>query len=103
RIHYQHVAFQNLTTAGVRTGYKRRLASAETVYENCLFLNTGIGAHIVLHNDYNQKFIASEFRDCEFGIKSQKGHIQVYNSHFEGNGTDISHDGDQAPSIRRST
>jgi len=103
RIRYEHMAFVNFTVAGVRTGFKRKKATAETVYENCLFSNCGIGAKITLHNDYNHKFNGCEFRNCGFGIKSQKGHIQVLNTHFEKNGTDVSHDGDQCVSLRRCT
>ena len=103
RLRYEHIAFLNFTVAGIRTGYQRAKATAETVYQNCLFVNCAIGANIVLHNDYNHKFNGCEFRQCGVGIKSQKGHVQVLNTHFAQNGTDFSHDGDQCPTLRRCT
>ena len=105
RVRYEHMAFVNFTGAGIRTGVARTKASTETMYENCLFTNNADAAvDIINFNDYDHIFNGCEFRDNGNGIRTAKGHVHVWNTHFENTrGTDFYQNGDHCYSVRRCT
>lgn len=104
-IRHQHEAFRNFTDAGVRVGHEYKTASAETMYENCLFEKCKFGAYLISFNVYNQTFEGCDFRDCVIGVYSGKGsNGYVRNCHFESSEeADVQFVGEHCTSVRRCT
>ncbi len=89
RVRYQHCGFRNFTTAGVRVGHAQTeakgtaLASAEMLWENCLFRDNGSGALFLQWNDYDNSFDGCHFIDNDIGVNCRIGNVYVRNSRFE--------------------
>lgn len=82
-IKHQHEAFLNFTESGIRIGHEQKYASAEILYDNCLFENCRIGVALLSFNDYNNTFNGCEFRNCDYGIYDEHGNFYARNCHFE--------------------
>ena len=82
-IRHQHEAFRNFTECGIRIGHEQKYASAEILYDNCLFENCRIGFALLSFNDYNNTFDGCEFRNCDTGIHDEHGNFYARNCHFE--------------------
>lgn len=102
-VRHQHEAFLNFTEAGIRVGHEKKVATAETVYENCLFERCKKGAYLIGFNVLDHTFEGCEFRDCEHGVFAGKGtNCYVRNSHFDRSKIcDIVIAGEQGSSVRR--
>ena len=70
---YEHCTFLGFRKAGLRLGKNLSVASAETRYENCLFIDCAAGVHMTGFNYYNHTFIGCEFTRCGTGIHGGKG------------------------------
>jgi len=82
-IKHQHEAFLNFTECGIRIGHEQKYASAEILYNNCLFENCKTGVALLSFNDYNNTFDGCEFRNCDYGIHDEHGNFYARNCHFE--------------------
>jgi len=82
-IKHQHEAFLNFTECGIRIGHEQKYASAEILYNNCLFENCKTGVALLSFNDYNNTFDGCEFRNCDYGIYDKHGNFYARNCHFE--------------------
>jgi hypothetical protein len=104
-VRHQHEAYQNFTEAGIRVGLKTSIATAETVYDNCLFTDCGVGTLLISHNVLDHTFRNCEFRRCGTAIASTAGtNFYAMDCHFEQSGvTDIRSHGEAGSSIRRCT
>ena len=104
-VRHQHEAFRNFTEAGIRVGLKTAIATAETVYDNCLFTDCGIGLYLISHNVLDHTIRNCEFRRCGTGIASTAGtNYYAMDCHFEQSSvTDVRGHGEAGCSIRRCT
>jgi hypothetical protein len=104
-IRHQHEAFRNFTEAGIRVGHQQHVATAETLYENCLFEHCRHGVSLRSFNDLDHTFDGCEFRDCSVGVYGGKGtNSYVRNCHFERNSdADIVCIGEAGSSARQCT
>jgi len=104
-VRHQHEAYRNFTEAGIRVGLKTSIATAETVYDNCLFEDCGTGALLTSHNVLDHTFRNCEFRRCGTGIASLAGtNFYAMDCRFERSGTvDVRSHGEAGSSIRRCT
>lgn len=102
---FQHNAFLNCTDSGIRLGAKMKAASAETLYENCLFENCGHGISIINFNYLDHSFVGCEFRKCKVGIYAWKGaNFYARDCRFEQSGeVDVVFRGEAGSSLRRCT
>ena len=82
-IKHQHEAFLNFKECGIRIGHDQKYASAEILYNNCLFENCKTGVALLSFNDYNNTFDGCEFRNCDYGIHDEHGNFYARNCHFE--------------------
>jgi hypothetical protein len=80
---HEHEAFRNFTECGIRIGHEQKMASAEILYQNCLFENCGTGLALLTFNDYDHTIDRCEFRNCGTGVRSHKSNFYARNSHFE--------------------
>ena len=80
---HQHEAFRNFTECGIRVGHEQKLASAEILYQNCVFENCATGIALQTFNDYDNTIDGCEFRGCGVGVNSHKSNFYARNSHFE--------------------
>ncbi len=107
---HQYEAFLNFTEAGIHAG-GGKVATAEMLYENCLFENCKVGllvtgrGPIVNFNYLDHTVKACEFRKCGQGTFAGPGsNMYVKESHFEGSGDwDMSFWGEAGNSVRRCT
>ena len=104
-IRHQHEAYRNFTEAGSRVGYELKVATAETLYDNCLFEHCHRGVALHNFNTLDHTFDGCEFRDCGVGVYGGKGtNCYVRNCHFERSGeVDIVCSGEQGSSARKCT
>ena len=105
-IRHQYEAYRNFTEAGIRVGHEQKVASAETLYDHCLFENCKHGVSIRTYNDLDHTFDGCEFRRCGIGIYGGPGsNFYARNSHFEENTeSDVEWmGGEGASSVRRCT
>ena len=101
-VFHQHEAFLNFTGTGIRIHDDP--ASAEMLFENCLFEHCGEGVAYTSFNDYNNTFNGCEFRNCGTGIVDRHGNGYVRDCHFEGStNSDLSSHSEHGSSIRRCT
>ncbi len=102
---HQHEAYRNFTEAGIRVGHEIKTATAETLYDNCVFENCKNGVLLLSFNVLDHTFDGCEFRNCGVGINGGKGtNFYARDSHFEQSGeVDIICRGEQGSSIRRCT
>jgi hypothetical protein len=105
-IRHQYEAYRNFTEAGIRVGHKQVLATAETLYDQCLFEDCKTGVIISTFNDLDHTFSGCEFRRCGKGVFSGFGsNFYLRDSHFEAS-TEADVEwmgGEGASSIRRCT
>lgn len=81
-----------------------KYATAEIVFQNCLFEECETGVNFTSFNDYNYTFEGCEFRRCAVGVFCSKGNFYVRNCHFEESRiTDIQNHSEHGCSVRRST
>jgi len=87
QIVHRNQAFYNMGAAIV-TGwsdyFKYRQATAETMVDNCLFVNVGGGITYGCWNALNNTVIDSGFYYCGIGVWSNMGNFYVRRCHFEG-------------------
>ncbi len=105
-IRHQYETYRDFTEAGIRVGHAQKVASAETLYDHCLFEDCKHGVSIRTYNDLNHTFDGCEFRQCGIGIFSGTGsNFYLRNSHFEENTeSDVEWmGGEGASSVRRCT
>ncbi len=99
---HQHEAFRNFTGYGIRVGYQQKIASAEILYDNCLFENCSTGVAMLEFNDYDNTFDRCEFRKCGTALYDLHANFYVRNCHFEGStDADISTQSEHGDSVRR--
>lgn len=103
-VRHQHLAFHNFTDAGILAENNDRFATAETLFENCLFENCRRGVSFTQFNDYDYTFDGCEFLDSETAIECSHGNFYVRNCHFERSRVvDISSAPEHGSSLRRCT
>ncbi|MHB9132637.1 MAG: glycosyl hydrolase family 28-related protein [Armatimonadota bacterium] len=105
-IRHQYEAYRNFTEAGIRVGHSKKVATAETLYDHCLFEGCKHGVSIRTFNDLDHTFTGCEFRKCGVGLFSGFGsNFYARNSHFEYNTeSDVEWKGGEgASSVRRCT
>ncbi len=105
---HRNMAFTGFRKAGIfmePTGKdSAKFASAEILFQNCLFESCENGVQFSSFNDYNYTFDACEFRRCGRGISCVRGNFYVRNCHFESSRVaDIQSHAEHACSVRRST
>jgi hypothetical protein len=102
---FQHCAFLNFTDSGIRMGKKFKLATAETVYDNCYFADCKNGISLLYFNYLDHTVIGCEFRRCGVGIMAGKGsNFYARECRFEGSREcDVSFGGEGGSSVRRCT
>lgn len=102
---HQHEVYRDFTEAGIRVGFQQKVATAETLYDNCLFERCGHGVSLHSFNVLDHTFDGCEFRHCGVGVHGGKGtNFYVRRSHFEQNTeADIVCRGEQGSSVRRCT
>ena len=61
-IRHEHEAYRNFTEAGIRAGWDKKVATAETHYDNCLFEHCGHGVSLHGFNVLDHTFDGCEFR-----------------------------------------
>ena len=102
---YQHCTFMRFRDSGMRFGKHRKVASAETRYENCLFIDCdGAGVQLYWFNYYDHTFIGCEFTRCGTGMYGGKGvNFYVRECRFtENRHQDLYFAGEHGSSVRRS-
>lgn len=104
-LRHQHEAYRDFTEAGIRVGKDLKVATAETVYDNCLFERCASGVALHSFNVLDHTFDGCEFRQCGTGIAGGKGtNWYVRNCHFEANtAADLTCHGEAGCSARRCT
>jgi hypothetical protein len=103
-VRHHHLAFRNLTKAGIYVDPKDKYALAEAEINNCLFENCGMGVSFTSFNDYDFTFDGCEFRQCGIAIECYHGNFYARNTHFEGSkDVDIHCAPEHASSVRRCT
>jgi hypothetical protein len=105
-VDHRHLAFVDLTEAGIRVGRQGTAASAEMIISNCLFERCGSGLAFHTFNDYDNVIDGCEFRDCGVGVFQGKGaNFYLRNSHFaRSTDADVLSVGPEHPcSVRRCT
>lgn len=81
-----------------------KYATAEVVFQNCLFEECATGTWAGSFNDYNHTYDGCEFRHCGTGIHCAKGNFYVRDTHFEGSRTvDVEEAAEHGCSLRRVT
>ena len=101
-VRHQHEAFLGFTDAGIRIGRDQKLASAEILYENCLFEACERGVAFTAFNDYDNTFDGCEFRRCGTAIHDEHGNFYVRNCRFEGSRkADVFMRSEHGSSVRR--
>jgi hypothetical protein len=79
-----NLAFDSFLIAGIRAGKKPYgTASAEMLYQNCLFSNSTTGLQLLSANQYDNSLEGCLFVDCEIGLDDQVGNFYLRNSRFE--------------------
>lgn len=84
RVMHEQMEFRNFLEAGIRVGHQQKLASAEMLYLNLKFQNNKNGVLLQDWNDYNNIFDGCQFVHNGYGIRAEKGNVNVRNSRFEG-------------------
>ncbi len=72
-IRHQYEAYLNFTESGIRVGKDQHIATAETIYDSCLFEKCAHGITIHTFNDLDHTILGCEFRHCGVGIYAGKG------------------------------
>jgi hypothetical protein len=102
-VRHQHEAFLGFTDAGIRIGREQKQASAEILYENCLFEECERGVAFTAFNDYDNTFDGCEFRRCGTGVHDEHGNFYIRNCRFEGSRkADVFMRSEHGSSVRRS-
>lgn len=83
RVLHENMEFRNFRTAGIRVGHDQKLASAEMLFSNLKFYQNKVGVLLQEWNDYNNYFDGCHFIDNDYGIRAEKGNVNVRNSRFE--------------------
>jgi hypothetical protein len=104
-VRHQYEAYLNFTEAGIRVGLGTAIATAETVYDNCLFVDCGIGVMLNSHNVLDHTFRQCEFRRCGTGIASLAGtNFYALDCNFRRSSScDVRSHGELGSSVRRCT
>lgn len=84
RVLHENMEFRNFRTAGIRVGHDQKLASAEMLFSNLKFYQNKVGVLLQEWNDYNNYFDGCHFIENDYGIRAEKGNVNVRNSRFEG-------------------
>lgn len=84
RVMHENMGFRGFRTAGIRVGHNQKLASAEMLFSNLKFYRNKVGVLFQDWNDYNNYFDGCHFIDNDYGIRVEKGNVNVRNSRFEG-------------------
>ena len=79
-----NLAFDAFTIAGIRAGEKPYgTASAEMLYQNCMFSNSTTGLQLLSANQYDNSLEGCLFADCGIGLDDQIGNFYLRNTRFE--------------------
>jgi hypothetical protein len=106
---HRNLAFLGFRTSAIHMELNWRdqgdkFATAETVFQNCLFEACEVGVNFTSFNDYNYTFDGCEFRRCGIGILCSRGNFYVRNTHFEeSRKVDIQTHSEHGCSVRRTT
>ena len=106
---HRNMAFIGFRKTGIHMELNYRnegdkYATAEIVFQNCLFENCGVGVWAGSFNDYNYTYEGCEFRGCGIGVHCFKGNFYIRNTHFEGSrNVDVEEAGEHGCSLRRVT
>ena len=79
---HESECFQNFTDYGIRVGKQQIIASAEILFDNCLFENCGTGLGLLTFNDYDNTIDGCKFRNCGMGVRCCKSNFYARNCHF---------------------
>lgn len=105
-LRWQHIAFSNFTETGWHHNASRgsnTAATAEILFENCLFSQCRRGISFVAFNDYDYTFDGCEFRHCGTAIDTGSGNAYVRNCRFDSSTeVDIHAHSEHGISVRRS-
>lgn len=97
---HRHLAFHNFTDAGILV--HDAPATAETMFENCLFEDCNRGIAFLAFNDYDFSIDGCEFRRSRIAIECQHGNTYVRNCRFEASSeADIVLNPEHGSSVRR--
>jgi len=84
---HRNEAFYNMGT-GIVTSYspyfEYKNATAEVLFDNCLFVNVGNGVAFGSYNALDNTVIDSAFYYCGIGVRNSVGNVYVRRCHFEG-------------------
>eukprot|EP01043_Picozoa_sp_COSAG02_P023147 COSAG02_NODE_1228_length_13776_cov_5.546864_2_plen_886_part_00 len=84
RFLHVNLAFDAFTIAGIRAGKKPYgTASAEMLYQNCMFSNSTTGLQLLAANQYDNSLEGCLFADCGIGLDDQIGNFYLRNTRFE--------------------
>ena len=84
RVRYQYCSFANFTESGIRVGHDQKMASAEMMFYDLLFINCERGISFQQFNDYDNAIVRNIFRNCGSAIHCAVGNVYVRDCHFEG-------------------
>ncbi|MCX5659942.1 MAG: glycosyl hydrolase family 28-related protein [Planctomycetota bacterium] len=99
-IGHRHLAFFNLTDSGVLVNDAP--ATAETMFENCLFEDCKRGIAFLSFNDYDFTIDGCEFRRSNIAVECQHGNTYVRNCRFEASAdVDLLLNPEHGSSVRR--
>ena len=82
---HSHLAFKNLTWAGIMTAaspHMAQMATAEVRITNCRFANTHYGVYLKEYNDYDYAIDGCHFADNQIGVYSPHGNFDIRDSRF---------------------
>jgi len=103
-VRHQYEAFRNFTGVGIRVGNQQKVASAEILYDNCLFEDCGTGLAFLDFNDYDNTVDRCEFHRCGTGVMDHHGNFYVRNCRFfDSREADFVAGSEHGSSIRRCT
>lgn len=106
---HRNMAFVGFRKTGIHMelNYKSegdKYATAEVVFENCLFEECGVGVWAGSFNDYDYTYTGCEFRRCGTGIHCAKGNFYLRDTHFEeSRNADVEEAAEHGCSLRRVT
>lgn len=99
---HEHEAFLSFTTSGLQIAPKHKEASAELLYQGCLFEDCEKGLSFYSFNDYDNTIDGCEFYRCGIAIEDLHGNFYARNTRFEESRVvDIRTQSEHSSSVRR--
>jgi len=102
QVTHEMEAFLGFTVSGLQIAPKHKEASAELLYQGCLFEDCDRGLSFYSFNDYDNTVDGCEFIRCAVAIEDVHGNFYARNSRFEASRlADISMQSEHSSSVRR--